>query len=411
MAGRRGARVLQVEIPEDAEGRTEGSAEDRTVEEAEADSILEEARSEQPRHPLEIVYRVDDDTGEEGWAGKFAASAVTPEFLAKRLGPGKYKCYLRKPDKKGKMGFGGSRTVSVIADLRPAVMNGAPPLRDNGSGDFSRDLLLSMMKQGQENSQNMVSMMATMMTAMTTAFGSLKPTTDPMMMAVIQGMMQRKDPTEIATGLMAAMKESGGAGNPISQLRELLEIKELLGGGDGNADPESAMIMKGMDTLREAIHVAGGRAFQPAPVAPTPPPVVPRALPAGPSADAAPPQPSEPPMVIDPNLRAWKRGVLQNLPMFLQAAAFMPPHAAAETAMEQMRVAGVWPDVVEDVRSDYPVLDVDALPDEFGQAFVERSMTDLQMARQSGDVQDWAREVLYTLAELAVEPVEKEEGT
>lgn len=389
---------------------------EKSAEEEEADSIIEDVRAEQPKQPFDVVYAVDDVTGELAWVGRFATAAVTPEFLAKNVGEGTFKAFTRKPNERGKFVFAGSRVIKVdrrsVALAKPEASAPTAP----ATGDMSRDFLMAMMKSQQDASQNMMQMMMGMMGAITTAFTALKPTgpagPDPIVLELIRQGMTRKDPMEIATSLLAVIKDNGGSKDPIDQLIRLGQARETLQGMFGNegGTDEMGVIAKGLDIAASAL--AGARA--PAATALVPA----RALPA-PNAAAVPKAEPESPAVAPvveedvSELRMWMQPVVKNLPQLTMAAQFMPPEAAALTMRQQMQaMPGVWEDFVADVKTGYAddaAIDAD---EGFPEAFVTRTSVALALEKRLGNPQlvAWAEDVLDHAAWLALGIEDEDEG-
>jgi len=396
--------MVAVEIPDElpSEQAVEPSTEN------EADAIIEDQRAENPKSPIDYVYLLDEDTGEPWFAGKFATGMVNAEFLARKFKrKGKYRVITKKPDEKGRMVYAGNQVIRVMGDLmEPVVQTGDPIVRGEsrvGDSSFIEKMLLSQMDAN-----------AKLMASITEAFGSLgksapapAPTIDPLLLKILDGMFSRKDPMEIATELINKM---GTGKDPFDMLTKLLELQKLLPSSNDTDDQSPmALVGKGIDAIRAGFE--SSRAQLPArtglaPVA-TPVPVVPVQTPAVQpvAAVAALPAPE-----IDPNMRTWKKEISANLPVLLSASAFMPPEAAALTAKANLSASGHWADVIEDVRSDYPILDVDAaLPENFGEAFIARTMKDFGLSSASADVKEWVEATLEEIAVLVVTPEDEGE--
>lgn len=410
MARGKKTTVLQVELPENTDA-TEAGTEETT----EADKVIQEDQSENPRSPFKVVERIDPFGGDPAWLGKFPIQIVSREWLAKRFGGGEYRVTTRKPKPTGGYQYVQQQTIKIDASIKPEpgpeVHTGNPPMNPDGirGGTLGETLLLSMMKAQSDSAAQSMQMMQGLFTALTGAFTALKPAApvaDPMMTLVLQGLMDRKDPMELAT----TMLEKVGTGkDPLEMLTRLLELQKLLPSAP-EADDQSplSLVGKGIDALRAGFEASRAQlppraaTIPPVPQPPAPPPPPPIPAPIQPAAALPAPE-------IDPNMRKWKRTLIGNLPLLLGASAYMPAQAAAITAQTNLEADGLWADLVKDVRSDYPVLNLDAeLPEDFGSKFVERAMNDFGLASAPPDVKEWAEETLEELAVLAVTPVDEE---
>ncbi len=395
--------VVPVEIPPETSEETP----EQTPEQEEAEAVLAESQSEMPKPPMTWLYRLDQDTQEPKFIGRFAAGSLNEAVIGKRWGGGRFRLVTRKPGPKGGYVFHNQQTLTIDESVRPE----APVVHDDGaerelvmgrSSDFLEKMLLMQM---QTSSQLMQAVMG--------AFASIgarpQPQTDPLMLEVIRASMTRKDPMELATALLGMFRENGASKDPIDQLIRLGQARETLKGvfGDGESD-ETQWIGKGLELAARALGSG-----QPVAV----PPMTPRAaLPAAPGAPALPKaEPASPAAlpeeVIDvTGLRAWMVPVAENLPALSGAARFMPPDAAALTMRAQMEAtAGVWEDFTADVRTGYAddaAIDADA---DFPNAFVGRTTAALKLTDRLKDAElvAWAQDTLKEAAFLAVEREEE----
>lgn len=400
-------QALIVEVPEEqpAERPTE-----ETVEEKLATQEIETAQNQQVRSPFAKVYRVDEDTGEQRYCGRFPASAITEEWLGRKLGGGKFRVQFWKPTGKGgQFVYDSSKTYDLDRTItpEPARGNGAPP-SGLAADDFMKTMLLQQMQTSSQLMQAIMTAVASM---------AQRPAADPVMLAMLQSMMTRKDPTEIATALLAVMKGESSDKNPIAMLKEMLEIKELMGGG-GDAPNELSVVTKGLDVLGKVM-----TATPPALPAGNPPP-----LPSSPPTEPEPEQtmprslPPRPAPSLDVTaLRPWHREVAKVLPRVQLAMTFLSPHAGADTIWNQGTEV-----LTDDVKAD--LLNGAALPltpageldeakaVELADGLVDRAMKALQIPAET-DVGQWCAETIYEVADLAfselleAEPSEPEKPT
>lgn len=407
---RRPRKAMVVEL--DDEPADPATTPTKTVEEEEADQVIEEDRAENPRPAYKEVERLDPETGQPAFVGRFAVDVVTKDFLARRFGGGAYRVTTRKPKAMGGMKFAERRTILIDPAVRPErAIDGEPaPRGDNGKGDFIEKMLLLQMDSS-----------AKMMAAITGAFAALAgagrsaPTTDPLLLELVKGMMARPvaDPMEFATKMFTMLQDRGHV-DPLDQLKKLLEIKELVGGGGETGSGELGLIGKGLDLVGQMI--VKGQPEQPAAIAAraeTAP--VTESLPAEPPHTAVWERPTAPmghPAVAAPTgtveLRLWKQAVVPQLPRAIEMAQWMPPEAAALTLWAQANEAQR-----ADIRADLAGGAVPASPLQEADAdrFVEQAMDDFAVDTIPGmtpRVTDWIAATLYGLCDLATEPEEPE---
>src|ERR1041385_8682946 len=91
---RRPRKAMVVEL--DDEPADPATTPTKTVEEQEADQVIEEDRAENPRPAYKEVERLDPETGQPAFVGRFAVDVVTKDFLARRFGGGAYRVTTRE---------------------------------------------------------------------------------------------------------------------------------------------------------------------------------------------------------------------------------------------------------------------------------------------------------------------------
>lgn len=436
-------KAMIVELPSD---EPEVPAVEETEEGSESDKLIAEAKSTQaPRPPFTWVYRIDADTGVEKFLGKYKVGLVSETMIAQRFGGGKFIAYTRKPKAGGGYVYATKDEYTIDESVQPERIEPerGPVVDGFGKGDFIEKMLFASMQQSQQQSRDNAQAMMAMMTAVTTAISSMASGTrsagpDPLVLEIVRGMVAKPaaDPMEFAVKMMDMMKTTGHI-DPLDQLKKVLEIKELLGGGDNGMD-ELGLMGKGLDIVGQMI-VKQPQPSMSAPV--SVPPVSERTeserptLPEPPHThawgrrdmDGAPT--SEPGAVIprmeddmpkvSVPLRLWKQGVAPMLDRAMFLASWMPSEAAAITLWSQANAEqradiladiGVLPASAsgEDDTEERYNAELEAVADKF----VTRAITDFQLHVIPGMTKPagaWISDTLYALFDCATVPDDEDE--
>jgi hypothetical protein len=415
-----------VELPEE----TEPASVEATEEESEADKLIADAKTTQaPRPPLVWLYRIDPDSGEEKFLGKFKVGMVNETMCAQRYGGGKFVAYTRKPKASGGYLYAGKDEYLVDDSIKPEKSDGVAvvPVEANGKGsDFIERMLLLQM----DMSSKMTTAMMGAFAAMAGAAKQPPPATDPLLLELVRAMVSKPaaDPMTFAKDMLAMMKE-GGTTDPLDQLKKVLEIKELLGGSESGGMDEMGLIGKGLDVLggmvaKQAAAPADvpvsvpsqpARTELPAPVPSNEPPhtlpFVPRRRPVEKEESVKPGQGIGVVPKAEP-LRLWKQPVAQLLPRAPMLMVWLSPDAAALNLWRQSDDAQKY-----DIRLDIGTIPDEAKEDEakieaIADAFVSRALNDFQLHRVPGmnqEVVHYISDVMYGLFDIAMESDEEEE--
>lgn len=397
--GRVTTRAMLVELPQNAEENAEENAEQKA-----ASADLERVAQESPRTATTRVVRFDQERGIEKYCGTFSTSMVTEDFLARKFGGGKFKLTHYKPTTKGpggkQMDYAGQSTVNIDETVLPdrSAQNGATPVVPGPM----ETAMLSFVQMMQVQMQQQLESSRTHQTMMLEMFRSMREgekKDDPLVLALVQGMISKKDPMELATSLLAVMKENGTGKDPIEQLKSLAELRDLLG-GNGEKPDELSIVARGLGVLEKAMTPPS-----PGPVTlPAPTPVhelneleqeMPRRF-----ARRSPPAPT----IDTSGLRLWHKMVAELLPRLPQAMGLLTPHGAADTLWDKAGDAAradVKNDLLGDGKEQLPVETDESKLTALTDDFISRAETALRLTTLGSDEQGYVVETLYELAELA----------
>jgi hypothetical protein len=420
-------KAMVVELPDEPEA----ASVEVTEEESEADKLIADAKTTQaPRPPLVWLYRIDPDSGEEKFLGKFKVGMVNETMCAQRYGGGKFVAYTRKPKASGGYLYAGKDEYLVDESIKPEKSDGVSvvPVEANGKGsDFIERMLLLQM----DMSSKMTTAMMGAFAAMAGAAKQPAPATDPLLIELVRAMVAKPaaDPMAFAMQMMELMKKTGTT-DPLDQLKKVLEIKELLGGSEAGGMDEMGLMAKGLDVLGQMVVKQAAAPESTAPVS----------VPSQPArTELAAPVPSEPPHTLafvprrripkqeesvkpgqgigvmpKVEVRAWKQPLLALLPRVPMLAVWMPPEASAITLWRQSddaQKADIRDDIDPGKVLSNPPEKSEAEIEQIADAFVSRTINDFQLHRVAGMTQEaasWVSDTLYELFDLATELEEEE---
>lgn len=258
------------------------------------------------------IQRVNPDTGVPAHVGEIPAEGFSLETLADTFGGGRYhlRVFVNREQK-------GGRTLVEIDPTIPPRNPRAPRggVAAQASGNVVSDMMMTMMMRSVEMQQQMMTGFSTAMTAMMTAATANKA-----------------DPVEQFTRMAAVLKPEQSPG--VSQLKELLEVAEMLGGG-GRADPTLALAAEGIKTVNEIVK------RQPIPQQPPKGQLPVRASQAMSATPAA------------LNDRLWIAAIRPQLPRLAPLIGTLAPDTVADI-IQQKFPPEAWADLVADATADIP---------------------------------------------------------
>jgi hypothetical protein len=296
---RKGAtrQAVLVELAEN-EGGNGVKTTDETAPQSAADEQIQTAIESEAQGADALIYRADPSTGKEAFLDRVSAEMVSSEWLGKEYGGGKYRVQFRKPGPNGGQSYAGqkrfevdpaippkpprwARTPAVSGDVRNA--DGSPAGASPGMDAVLSSGILSLFQQQQENSRMQADWFRSMMEQRSKAPGLVEiMVAAAPLLTIIKDLIARpapvpvptKDPIELAKELLelrgaTPATEAKGA---VAQLKEVLELRELLSGLGGGADAEDPMIkLVGMlgpqiiDAIKNAQSIDAQRAATSAP--------------------------------------------------------------------------------------------------------------------------------------------------
>jgi len=360
---------------EQLDANTNGGAPAAVSDRDEADAILAEAASGNPKPPKSAIYRIDRESGTQKWLAEVATNLVSLEYVARRFGGGKYQIRHRTAEPGGGYKYAGNDTYEIDDSVKPEAAGRSSPAPANldplvpPGGNIADTILnagvLQMLQQ--MNAQNQLTLamvermrksddqprasVPDMITAAATLVGALAPL-----------FANRKDPAELALKLAEAMKPAAAPAPASTDVLSAFEkgmavVSRIRDRTDGSSSSDSIMpvIAEGIKTLGTVVsgiaterqRAAGGAPADPRPHAPlalVPPSSTPTA---------------ESPMnasrhelgiAVDPtNPRPWLRAAAPHLPMLLSLSRVMGADAAAATISRNLSDDEFF-DLVDDIR-------------------------------------------------------------
>lgn len=276
-----------------------------------ADDVLQDLEDEGQRPTEGRIHRLDPATRKLALLDTVDASVIDESYLRENYGGGEYAVYFWGPKKGGGWGYlkGAGKRFRIDSSI---PFKGAPrdrataplsaPVQGSGAGGGGMGGIMEMgfmqLLKGMQDTSNMQAAMArdhsTAMMAMMerlsaprdSGMGELKDIIRPL----LENAINKSDPIETAARLIQAMKpEQSSHSGGLSALREFMEIKELIGGGNDNGDGgEGRWFSLAEKVIPGALDVIKGEAAKMAAANP------PRALPprpTGPRISNVPPNP------------------------------------------------------------------------------------------------------------------------
>lgn len=329
--------------------RESGSAADQRAD-IEIDDILAEVGST----AVVRIQRVNPETGVPAHVGQIPSDGFSLETLADTFGGGRYhlRVFVGREQKGGRL----------IVEIDPTIPPKNPRARGGPtqqSNNPVNDAMLGMMLRSSEMQQQMMTGFATAMTALVTA-ATQRPQTDPV---------------EQFTRMAEVLKSNAPPSGNVSQLKEVLEIAELLGNRD--ADPTLGLVAKGIDTVNEIVK------RQP----------VPAAIPArSPTSVTTLPGATTTPLTPTVTYRPWIAAIAPAMKQLRPLIGGLDPATVADI-VEQKLSDEAWADLIADIVADIPA--GTPLTNEAVNPFVQRTAPVLQIpADRMQWFTDLAREVL-----------------
>jgi len=352
---------------------------------SEADAILADAHSENPRPPKSAIYRVDRETGTQQWLAEVATNLVSLEYVARKFGGGKYTIRHRKVKAGGGYQYAGNDTYEIDPSVKPespaapASSGAAAGLAVPPGGNIADTILnagvLQMLQQMNAQNQLTLAMVERMRKTdesprasvpdMITAGAALVTALAPLF-------KDRKDPAELALKLAEAMRPAVAPAPASTDVLSAFEkgmavVSRIRGQGASSSDSIMPVIAEGIKTLGTVVsgiaNERGRAANGGAPIDPRPRP--PLALVPSSSTPESPPM--IPPMngaaATPASARVWFTAAAPLLPSLLSFARFMGPDAAAATISRNLSDEEFY-DLVDDIR--------DASPPGFGGRLVQQ---------------------------------------
>jgi hypothetical protein len=287
---------MLVELPEN-DGQTAEEIAPKTSDGKAAEEQIEQVVEQEGALPIAIVYRTDWSTGREAYLDRVSPEVISQEWLAAEYGGGKYRVQFKKPEG-GKMVYHKQLRFEVDQALPPKPPRHARPMVDvrnadgtpAGGSSPSMDAvlssgILSLFTQQAENSRVQADFFRTVMAessrkgpGIIEMITALTPLISPLL-ALVTKTREEKDPLDVALKLLELRGEqraaTGAPSDVMKTVRDVLEIKELFGGGgDSGAGPDPMIKLietvapQLLDTFKQAMALDAARAGQQIPGAP-----------------------------------------------------------------------------------------------------------------------------------------------
>lgn len=257
------------------------------------------------------IQRVNPDTGVPAHVGEIPAEGFSLETLADTFGGGRYhlRIFVGREQK------GGRSIVEIDPAIPPRNPRSPRGAAAQGSGNVINDAILGMMIRSAEMQTQMMASFTNTMTALMTAATQRKEV----------------DPVEQFARMAEVLKPNQTPG--ISQLKEVMEIADMLGGRGEGSDPTIGLISKGIETVGEIVK------RQPIPERPRGNPVT-----------SVTPLPATTPSV---ELRPWMQALRPVLPRLMPMIGGLEPTTVADIVAQKLSDEA-WIDLIADITADIP---------------------------------------------------------
>ena len=289
MARRKGARVLQVELPED-ERRDDDEEEGGAV--SETDDLIDEKLSESPVRATARLYRIHPrlNNGRQSYLDDVPLSEYSQRMVRETYGGGRYFVQFYGPikGKGGKPSIGKRKTESFDVDLTippkapPSAIENEPATGDDSAGRGRRSHRLDQALEGAtmsvfQSMQTVGQMQSALVREMIETreargidWQQVGAVVSPLVLALIPHLFGRKEPDDLErlktfAELMRPQQQDGG-GTDVQRLRELHEFAKALSGGGAEEEPTAWTVARDVGKpLVEllASRVASGQLPQP----------------------------------------------------------------------------------------------------------------------------------------------------
>lgn len=273
----KGATRITVETPE-SEGETEPETEGEAAQ-VEAEQVTDTVLASVPVRTTVRLWRRDRQ-GREAYLDAIDAallgggdvSAGLPAYVKEHYGGGEYRFDIRGPIGKGRArGYKGGDSFTIDRAIPPKYPHepepeeparpagtGAPGAPNGSSVADSLQsamvtLVLDLVRAGQESAKLQNELLSAQIAQLREGMGSRR---------------EERDPIETFKAMAEIMRPAAQAASPLGQLKELLEIRDLLGGGEKEPPSALGIVAELAPQLLGTINKAlDGR--QPAPARPT----------------------------------------------------------------------------------------------------------------------------------------------
>lgn len=236
---------------------------DGELPDAQASDTLSQLEDEGKRRAEARIFRLDPTVRKMALLDTVDASQADEGYVRETYGGGQYSVQFWGPRTDGSWGYLKKESKTFVIDSS-VPFKGSPrdrainPPPQNGSsaapaGSTIVDLAMVQLLNGfqeqakssalmaRDHSAAMMAMMERLASPRDSGMEKVLTGLVPIVAPLIAGMLNRKDPVEIATTLMAAMKPVGEVKSGLSSLHELIELKEALAlfGNNGDGDGEA----------------------------------------------------------------------------------------------------------------------------------------------------------------------------
>jgi hypothetical protein len=318
-----------------------------------ADKEIEQLLSEIGSGARVRIQRVNPETGVPAHVGEIPADGFSLETLMDTFGGGRYhlRVFVGKDQKGGRIVQEIDPAIPPKNPRAPKIAMGVPVVPEkDGLGIGAITGLIAAMGQSQLTQMQMMNTVMTMASQQSNA----------MITAVTSFMTARpdKDPTDLALKMVAVMKEGsdgGGKRSTIDEIKSLLEVADMVGGGRNQSDGTMDVVREGIRTVGEIVRrapVPVARPVASATVAKIPVVSV-TPLPAN-SPTLSPVPISENPTPgatrIEPGIdpRPWVMAMRPHLSMLRMAVGQLSTVTAAELISERLEEEA-WNDLIADI--------------------------------------------------------------
>lgn len=189
------------------------------------------------------ILRVNPETGNPALAGQIKAEDFTLDVLMEVYGGGRY--ILKVYDGKTLIEKIPYEVDASIPSKNPRGPKQQQQQQQQQAGGAT-EMLLSMMAANAESSRRSMELMTTMMSGFATAMTT-------MMAATRETQPKHENPLELLKAAADIVRPTSPTKSTVSELRDMMEVMDMIRPGGGNDDGTMAVVSKAIDTVGKIV--------------------------------------------------------------------------------------------------------------------------------------------------------------